>query len=151
MTSGSRAEHSLCPMLQFTEPLGTISTRLCWNWSQSFISFPHDCVDVSVTRNVLSWSGGHESEPWSGRTWGAWYFCPKQYLNQKIKPVYWQPFSNNIYLNSEVLQQHCYDNRVLLPVSLMQYGTQLWRQKLVYMFPADKLSVLSTQSDAPYS
>ena len=22
-----------------------------------------------------SWSGGHEFEPWSGRTWGAYYFC----------------------------------------------------------------------------
>ena len=36
---------------------------------------------VSVTWNVLSWSGGHEFEPRSGRTWGAWYFCPKSYLN----------------------------------------------------------------------
>ena len=26
---------------------------------------------VSVTWSVLSWSGGHEFEPWSGRTWGA--------------------------------------------------------------------------------
>ena len=33
--------------------------------------------------NVLSWSGGHEFEPQSGRTWGAWYFCRKSYLNQK--------------------------------------------------------------------
>ena len=37
---------------------------------------------VSVTWNVVSWSGGHEFEPQSGRTWGAWYFCPKWYLNQ---------------------------------------------------------------------
>ena len=37
---------------------------------------------VSLTWNVLSWSGGHEFEPWLGRTWGAWYFCPKSYLNQ---------------------------------------------------------------------
>ena len=37
---------------------------------------------VSVTWNVLSWSGGHEFEPQSGGTWGAWYFCPKSYLNQ---------------------------------------------------------------------
>ena len=37
---------------------------------------------VSVTWNVLSWSWGHEFEPWSGRTWCAWYFCPKLYLNQ---------------------------------------------------------------------
>ena len=28
---------------------------------------------VSVTWNVLSWSGGHEFESQSGRTWGAWY------------------------------------------------------------------------------
>ena len=40
---------------------------------------------VSVTWNVLSWSGGHEFEPRSGRTWGAWYFCPKSYLNQNIE------------------------------------------------------------------
>ena len=39
---------------------------------------------VSVTWNVLSWAGGHEFEPRSGRTWGAWYFCPKSYLNQVI-------------------------------------------------------------------
>ena len=38
---------------------------------------------ISVTWTVLSWSGGHEFEPRSGRTWGAWYFCPKSYLNQK--------------------------------------------------------------------
>ena len=37
---------------------------------------------VSVTWNVLSWSGGHEFEPWSGRTWGTLYFCPKSYSNQ---------------------------------------------------------------------
>ena len=39
---------------------------------------------VSVTWNVLSWSRGHEFEPRSGRTCGAWYFCPKSYLNQNI-------------------------------------------------------------------
>ena len=39
-------------------------------------------ADVSVTWSVLSWSGVHAFEPWSGRTWGAWYFCPKSYLNQ---------------------------------------------------------------------
>ena len=39
---------------------------------------------VSVTWNVLSWSGGHEFEPRSDRTWGAWYFCPKSYLNQNL-------------------------------------------------------------------
>ena len=37
---------------------------------------------VSVTWNVLPWSGGHEFEPRSGRTLGAWYFCPKSYLNK---------------------------------------------------------------------
>ena len=39
---------------------------------------------VSVTWTVLSWSGGHEFAQ-SGRTGGAWYFCPKSYLNQKVK------------------------------------------------------------------
>ena len=39
---------------------------------------------VSVTWYVLSWAGGHEFEPRSGQTWGAWYFCPKSYLNQNI-------------------------------------------------------------------
>ena len=43
---------------------------------------------VSVTWNVWSWSGGHEFEPCSGRTWGAWYFCLKSYLNQN-KNVNW--------------------------------------------------------------
>ena len=38
---------------------------------------------VSVTWTVLSWSGCHEFEPRSGRTWGARYLCPKSYLNQK--------------------------------------------------------------------
>ena len=37
---------------------------------------------ISVTWNVLSWSGGHEFEPQLRWTWGAWYFCPKSYLNQ---------------------------------------------------------------------
>ena len=42
-----------------------------------------ECVaGVSVTWNVLSWSGGHEFKPQLGWTWGAWYFCPKSYLNQ---------------------------------------------------------------------
>ena len=40
---------------------------------------------ISVTWNVLSWSGGHEFKPQSGRTWSAQYFCPKSYLNQKYK------------------------------------------------------------------
>ena len=39
---------------------------------------------VSVTWNVLSWSGGYEFEPRSGQTWGAWYFRSKLYLNQNI-------------------------------------------------------------------
>ena len=34
---------------------------------------------VSVTWNVLSWSGGHEFKPRLGWIWGAWYFCPKSY------------------------------------------------------------------------
>ena len=51
---------------------------------------------VSVTWNVLSWSGGHEFEPWSGRTWGAWYFCRKSYLNQ----IYNQSKFNSIYLQN---------------------------------------------------
>ena len=38
---------------------------------------------VWVTWNVLSWSGDHEFEPQSGWTLGAWYLCPKSYLNQK--------------------------------------------------------------------
>ena len=64
--------------------MGTFSNKI-------FVLFPQDGVTdglvvragVSVTWNVLSWSGGHEFEPWSGRTWDAWYFCPKLYLNQK--------------------------------------------------------------------
>ena len=27
-------------------------------------------------------------KPRSGRTWGAWYFCPKSYLNQKYHIVH---------------------------------------------------------------
>ena len=38
---------------------------------------------ISVTWNVLSWSGGHEFAPRLGRIWGVLYFCPKLYLNQK--------------------------------------------------------------------
>ena len=34
--------------------------------------------------NVLSWSGGHEFEPRYGQFWGAEYFCPNSYLNQKL-------------------------------------------------------------------
>ena len=49
---------------------------------------------VSVTWNVLSWSGGHEFEPWLGRTWGALYFCPKSYLNQNI--FYFKPQSDSL-------------------------------------------------------
>ena len=41
-------------------------------------------ASISVTWNVLSWSIGQAFEPQSGRTWGAWYLCPKSYLNQNI-------------------------------------------------------------------
>ena len=53
---------------------------------------------VSVTWNVLSWSGGHEFEPRSGRTWGAWYFCPKSYLDQTY--LYWCPDSSSCLANA---------------------------------------------------
>ena len=53
----------------------------------SCLSEVTDCqvvrASVSVTWNVLLWSGGHEFESRSGQTWGAWYFCPKSYLIQK--------------------------------------------------------------------
>ena len=39
---------------------------------------------ISVTWDILSCSGGHEFEPRSDRTWGAWYICPKSYLNQTL-------------------------------------------------------------------
>ena len=35
---------------------------------------------LSVTWNVLLWSGGHEFEPWWGRIWVALYFCPHSVL-----------------------------------------------------------------------
>ena len=38
---------------------------------------------VSVSWNILSWSGGHELESRSVRTLGAYNFCPKSYLNHK--------------------------------------------------------------------
>ena len=40
---------------------------------------------------VLSWSGGHNFKPWSGRTSDAYYFCTKSHLNQNyisIKYIY---------------------------------------------------------------
>ena len=37
---------------------------------------------ISVTRNVFSWSGGYEFEPWSDQMRDVLYFCPKSYLNQ---------------------------------------------------------------------
>ena len=43
---------------------------------------------ISVTWTALSWSGGHEFEPWLGWTWGAWYFCSKSYSNQKYLSIY---------------------------------------------------------------
>ena len=69
----------------------------CWwfSWSEKWNIWFHSgwkvveivlcmlSVRVSVTWNVLSWSGGREFEPRLGRTWGAWYFCPKSYLHQK--------------------------------------------------------------------
>ena len=65
-------------------------------WSIYFTKY-HICQEVTdglvvrasilVTWTVLSWSGGHEFEPRSGRTWGAWYFCPKLYLNQNSYQV----------------------------------------------------------------
>ena len=42
---------------------------------------------VSVTWSVLSWSGGHEFEPQLDRTWGAWYLCPKLYLNKRYHVI----------------------------------------------------------------
>ena len=43
---------------------------------------------VSVKRNLLSWSAGHELEPQSNRTWGVWYFCLSCTFTQKIRHVY---------------------------------------------------------------
>ena len=44
----------------------------------------HILVAISVvTWNVLSQSEGHEFKPRSGRTWGAWYFCPNVVLEPK--------------------------------------------------------------------
>ena len=81
-------------------------TRLCANFlllplqgkiSNTQVLAVHNCPDipeynltdglvviagVSVTWNVLSWFGGYEFKPRPGWTWGAWYFCPKSYLNQ---------------------------------------------------------------------
>ena len=56
---------------------------------------------ISVTWNVLSWSGGHEFEPRSGRTWGAWYFCPKPYFNQT--------YIVNVELGRDLDRQHMTD------------------------------------------
>ena len=44
-------------------------------------------LSVSVTWNVLSWSGGHECEPWSGRTRGAQYFCRTWTINTYTVPM----------------------------------------------------------------
>ena len=42
-----------------------------------------------MTWNVLSWSRGHEFEPQSSRTWGAFY-CVLSYLNQiYVILIYW--------------------------------------------------------------
>ena len=57
---------------------------------------------VSVTWNVVSWSGGHESESQSGRNWGAWYFCPKSYLNQNIYSVNVIRFPHEWYAHNQI-------------------------------------------------
>ena len=50
---------------------------------------------VSVTCNVLSWSGGHEFEPWLGWTWGAWYFCRSHTWTKNIYFICYLTVINN--------------------------------------------------------
>ena len=55
------------------------------NWTST------SCVVHEVY--LLSRSGSREFEPRSGRTWSAWYFCPKSYSNQTnfgSKSIFWQ-------------------------------------------------------------
>ena len=60
-------------------------------------------VSVTWTVGLLSLSaGGHEFEPWSGRTWSAWYFCPKSYLNQKYEE---RKYANALYIIQRL--SHC--------------------------------------------
>ena len=66
---------------------GTLYLQILSNMCKD-LSYPK--LTVSVTWNVLSWSGGHEFEPRSGQTWGTIYykyFCPKSYFNQNIKSL----------------------------------------------------------------
>ena len=42
-------------------------------------------ASVSVTWNMLSWSGGHVFKLQSGQIWGAYYFLSKLCLNKKYK------------------------------------------------------------------
>ena len=56
---------------------------------------------VLVTWTVLSWSGRHEFEPQSGRTWGAWHFYPKSYLKQNICSIKCQGTSTGNHLHGE--------------------------------------------------
>ena len=91
------AKENHCVIRQFLGPLhGVLYHILLWIKyfkpnSGYFCCDPDGVTDgqvvragVSVTWNVLSWPGRHEIEPWLGRIWGAWHFCPKSYLNQYI-------------------------------------------------------------------
>ena len=42
-------------------------------------------ASVSMTWNILPWYGGRESEPESGQTWDAWYFCLSHTWTKNVK------------------------------------------------------------------
>ena len=60
---------------------------------------------VSVTWNVLSWSGGHERTPLRLNLWWVVLFCPKSYLNQKLKYYqFWNDDNYHIYPSYPMLR-----------------------------------------------
>ena len=69
-----------CPIQEWTGKKYYHQIRLCKCKGECSVYSAY-----KVTWNVLSWSGGHEFKPWLGQTLGAWYFCPKSYLNQNIR------------------------------------------------------------------
>ena len=124
---------------------------LNWWWFQTKTLGTTGCLcevtDGLVTWNVLSWSGGHEFKRQPGWTWGAWYFCPKSYLNQTYlclqslqqpvplelmqKETHWQVGLQSLLAESTCVNQdvhqaswHCLNSKLVNTVHSSPYLMQ---------------------------
>ena len=85
-----------------------LGAERCWG-----LKYRKERAGVSVTWNVLSWSGGHEFEPWLGRTWSAYSTSVlsrtwTKYIIRNLNPMYIRcgKCKMTIVMNSQLWLKH---------------------------------------------